>query len=132
EQQGKGQGWLTSTGILQEMIGGGFKRSSDEVKDNFVKALHNMMCMTELRDLFVRGGQIFSFFSLINGYSSEVRELASTTIFNLSCNPSFHPALLEVGITSTLVELLVSCPGEVGRRQASAPTGTAVTSTTVA
>jgi hypothetical protein len=77
-------------------------RVGEEVKDNLVKALHNLMCDSSARDGLVRAGHLSCFLKLVASEASDTRELASATLLNLSYEGAYHDALLDAGLMQTL------------------------------
>ncbi|CAM9232465.1 unnamed protein product, partial [Ectocarpus sp. 13 AM-2016] len=100
--------WLTNTNILRDTIAGCLASATADVKSNLIKAMNNLMVSRERRATLVAGDEMSTLFELVHGYTPEVRELVARMLWNLTCEHDFHSALLEAGVTCTLLELLGS------------------------
>ncbi|CAN0262976.1 unnamed protein product, partial [Ectocarpus sp. 12 AP-2014] len=100
--------WLTNTNILRDTIAGCLASATADVKSNLIKAMNNLMVSRERRATLVAGDEMPTLFELVHGYTPEVRELVARMLWNLTCEHDFHSALLEAGVTCTLLELLGS------------------------
>ncbi|CAM9705796.1 unnamed protein product [Ectocarpus sp. 8 AP-2014] len=103
-----GRFWLTNTNILRDIIAGCLASATADVKSNLIKAMNNLMVSKERRATLVAGDEMPALFELVHGYTPEVRELVARMLWNLTCEHEFHSALLEAGVTCTLLELLGS------------------------
>lgn len=74
-----GKYWLMTTDILRDIVDGCLASATVDVKANLIKAMNNLMLSPERRAALV-SGNMPTLFSLVHGYTPEVRDVELLTM----------------------------------------------------
>ncbi|OQR94781.1 hypothetical protein ACHHYP_00923 [Achlya hypogyna] len=83
--------------------------NSDSTKEVCAKVLFNVLTHDDCRLAMIKDGVLYALIKLARLESLEIRALCITALYNLSCDPSMVPALMEANVPHVVSKM---CDGE--------------------